>query len=455
MKTLEPLAILAFSSSTSILLFTTTVGFYHTHVALSHTHRKMISSNDMMASNLWRVNSELASPPPFKHGHPTLPSTVRPVSPAQFSLSSNDDNNDISELPYLSTEPIESRANVSLPPPMADPSIDSKINGTLLATLFGDNHRGATSIRSIGFEGTAIPSVRKPSRPVLVIDLVSRSDYPEPSTPSPVDSGYGSRPDTPFVDKNGGSKVEANWSPVDDLSSLSDESISTHEALSDGKYAHMYPGYAKTNGPDQGLAIPRIILSDEDGRVSDAVFDDQCEGWISSPPFAFDEDIDGPYGGLMPSVASDCTEFTVPIPCVRADSKVRSSATGAVLDRAFVPFVRPHGQSTPSNSTFTYRNAHCTPTFVLGCVGEEGEEDAEIVSHEELVAAEATPPVWNGEDGTEERGSAEIRIVCGESSLEASNLTGLRVVETGVSRLTDADPDTLHKLVRKYLAPMT
>ncbi|CAE6394226.1 hypothetical protein ACGC1H_003712 [Rhizoctonia solani] len=316
----------------------------------------MISSGDTMAGSLWHARPEYTNTSCLESKQTTqLPSSIE-VSPG------NNNSNDVSELPYLCTDLVETKGVEYTSLPTVDSDIDTAF---LMALLSGDD---------TGIEGME-HSVH--SRPMLYINPVSLVGDIALSASSPVDSGYGSRPATPSVETCGGYESdESNWSPAEDTFSISDESSNTHspfEGFSDAKcWNHVTDAKVASPAP-QGPVIPRIILSDEKGRVVEVAIDDKFEAIFLPESSPVDEDTDSPYGGLMSLAAPGNPEPPSPVSCVSPVSNLRHSATGAVLDRAFVSLIRP--RTTPSVITPVYHNRHRAPTFVLDCVGEEKEEE--------------------------------------------------------------------------------
>ncbi|KAJ1306721.1 hypothetical protein OPQ81_007710 [Rhizoctonia solani] len=337
----------------------------------------MISTDDSMAASLWRAHLGYASTSCLE-SKKTAFSLRQPLSSVVTSSPSDDSSNDTSELPYLCTEPVESKSidctSLSTLSSM-DPNID---NALLMAMLTGDNFATEATGRSVN------------SGPILYIDPISIKANMVLSAPSPVDSGYGSRPDTPIFDICGGYALdESSWSPVDDTSSISDESSNTHilpEGFSDAKYWN-YVTDAKAASPvPQGPVIPRIVLSDEEGRVVEATIDDPFCVFTQSKPTAVDEDADGPYGGLMSLVVPENIKPASPSSHVPPASNPRITA--------FVSLIQP--RTTPSATTSIYHNSHHVPTFVLDYVEEEEEEEQGNVI-EECARVESTVFVSGGQ----------------------------------------------------------
>ncbi|CUA78218.1 hypothetical protein RSOLAG22IIIB_02837 [Rhizoctonia solani] len=319
----------------------------------------MILSGDTMSGSLWRARLEYANTS-CTESRQTALSLVQRLAPS-VGVSPSRNNNDVSELPYLCTDLVEGKGNEYTSFPTVDSLNPDVETAYLMAVLSGDDD-GTESIEH--------------SRPVLYIKPFSLVGDMKLSAPSPVDSGYGSRPSTPSVGTCAGYESdESNWSPADDTFSISDESSNTHmlpEGFSDAKYHHVSDAKAPNPAP-QGPVIPRIILSDEEGRVVEATIDDQFEGVFLSEFSSVDEDADSPYGGLMSLATPENLEPLFPASCTSPVSNIRHSATGAVLDRAFVPLIRP--RITPSVITPVCHNRHRAPTFVLDCVGEEEAEE--------------------------------------------------------------------------------
>ncbi|CAE6452260.1 unnamed protein product [Rhizoctonia solani] len=325
----------------------------------------MILSGD--TTSLWRAGLGYVNTSCSGSRQTVLPLPLHPRPASSVQVSSNDDSSDDTELPYLCTEPAEIKGIAYTPLPVVDtfgPEIDSAL---LMAMLSGDDVAVETIEHSVS------------SRPTLYINTTPIVGSLVLSAPSPVDSGYGSRPDTPLVDTcEGYGSDESTWSPVDDTSSISDESSNTHmlfEGFSDAKYWNHVTDAKATSPASQGPVIPRIVLSDEEGRVVEATIDGQFGVFSRPEPSTVDQDADSPYGGLMSFAAPGDLEPASPVSCVSPVSKLRSSATGAVPDRAFVSLVRP--RTAHSATTPVYHNRHRAPTFVLDCVGEEEEEEEE------------------------------------------------------------------------------
>ncbi|CAE6516120.1 unnamed protein product [Rhizoctonia solani] len=312
----------------------------------------MISSGDTMAGSLWHARLEYAN---------TSCLESKQTTQLQSSIEVSPSNNDVSELPYLCTDLVETKGVEYASLPTMD-SLDSDIDTAfLLAMLSGDD---------TGIEGMEYSVC---SRPVLYINPVSLVGDMVLSAPSPVDSGYGSRPATPSVETCGEYESdESSWSPADDTFSLSDESSNTHTPFSDANYWNHVTDAKVASPAPQGPVIPRIILSDPEGRVAEVAIDDQFDAISLLESSPVDEDADSPYGGLMSLAAPGDPEPASLVSCVYPVSNLRHSATGTVLDRAFVSLIRP--RTTPSVITPVYHNRHRAPTFVLDCVGEEEEE---------------------------------------------------------------------------------
>ncbi|CAE6406120.1 unnamed protein product [Rhizoctonia solani] len=329
----------------------------------------MISPDHNLAVNLWPTHLKYANTSCLESKQTALSLLSRPP-PVEASPS---DNNDTSELPYLCTEPVGAKSFEFTSVSTVN-SLDID-NALLMAMLSGDETAAGAIEHSVH------------SRPTLYINPVSLVGNVVISAPSPVDSGYGSGPGTPLVGMCGGYGSD-EWSPVDDTSSISDESSNIHmlsEGFSDAKYwDHVTDAKAFTPAP-QGPVIPRIVLSDEEGRVVEATIDNQFEVFPRPESSPTDEDADSPYGGLMSLAAPENIEPASSVSCIPTASKIRNSATGAVLDRAFVSLIR--SRATPSVATSAYYSRHHAPTFVLDCVGEEEEQRDE--AKEEYVSVGA------------------------------------------------------------------
>ncbi|KAH7335369.1 hypothetical protein B0J17DRAFT_769993 [Rhizoctonia solani] len=320
----------------------------------------MISPDDTLAVNLWPTHLKYANTSCLESKQTALSLLSRP--PSVEACPSN--SNDTSELPYLCAEPVETKG----------------FEYTSLSTINSSDIDNALLMAMLSGEDIAVGAIEHSvhSRPTLYINPISLVGNVVVSAPSPVDSGYGSGPGTPLVGMCGGYGSD-EWSPVDDTSSISDESSNTHmlsEGFSDAKYCDHVTD-AKTFAPaPQGPVIPRIVLSDEEGRVIEATLDNQFEAFSRLKSSSADEDADSPYGGLMSLVAPENIEPASSVSCIPAASKIRNSATGAVLDRAFVSLIR--SQTTPSVTAPVYHNRHRAPAFVLDCVREEEEQRDEI-----------------------------------------------------------------------------
>ncbi|CAE7222890.1 unnamed protein product [Rhizoctonia solani] len=353
----------------------------------------MISSGDTMAGSLWRARLEYANTPCLKSKQTAPP--LFPQLASTFAASGGNNSNEVSELPYLNTDLVETKG-IDYTSLSTGDSLGSEVDTEFLMDMLSGDDTG------IGHSGH--------SRPVLYINPVSLMGNPVLSAPSPVDSGYGSRPSTPSVDTCGGyGSDESTWSPVDDTSSISDESSNTHmlpEGFSDAKYWNLVTDAKAFSPAPQGPVIPRIVLSDEEGRVVQAIIVDQFEGVPLPEPSSADEDADSPYGGLMSSVTPENFEPTSPVSCVSPVSNLRHSATGAVLDRAFVSS-RP--RTTHSAITPVYHGRHRAPTFVLDCVGEEEEQRGE----EECVRA-----LFVLEEEQDECAGSEVGVDCARNVSE-------------------------------------
>ncbi|ELU43490.1 hypothetical protein AG1IA_02471 [Rhizoctonia solani AG-1 IA] len=333
----------------------------------------MISPGDTMATRLWRAHLEYTSTSRLDSKQNALNFLPRPVLSVGTPSSHEDSNNDTSELPYLCTEPVETNSTEFIGLPSGD-SFGSEIDGAvLMAMLSGDSDST--------FEDT---EEWVHSRPILQINPISIAGNIVLSAPSPVDSGYGSRPETPSTDGCGGYGSDGSaWSPVDDTSSISDDSSNTHTLFSDAKYWD-HVADAKTAIPAfQGPVIPRIVLSDEEGRVIETTFDSLFEKPSQLKAPVANQDVDSPYGGLM-SPTLDVIEPAASATYTPITSKIRNSAFGAVLDRAFVRPTRYRTATTPLIAAPVCYDHHHTPTFVLGCVGEQEEEQKYCVKEDNI-----------------------------------------------------------------------
>ncbi|KAG8763290.1 hypothetical protein FRC11_004866 [Ceratobasidium sp. 423] len=376
----------------------------------------MILSEDTMAASLWRAHFEYANT--SCSGSKQTASSLHPRPASSVEVSSNDDSSNDTELPYLYTEPTGTKGIEYTSVPIIDtfgPEIDS---ASLMAMLSGDDAAVETIEHSVS------------SRPTLYINPISIMGNMVLSAPSPVDSDYGSRPDTPSVEMCGGyGSDESTWSPVDDTSSISEESSNTHmlfEGFSDAKYWNHVTDAKATNPASQGPVIPRIVLSDEEGRVVEATIDDQFGVFSRPGPSTVDQDADSPYGGLMSFAAPGDLEPAPPVSCVSPVSKLRSSATGTVLDRAFVSLVRP--RTAHSATIPVYHNHRRAPTFVLNCVGEEEQQRDE--DEEECVRVGAGNILFMLEEEQDE-GCMEPEV---ESVMNATEAFGVEMPLENVER---------------------
>ncbi|KAF8757702.1 hypothetical protein RHS01_03334 [Rhizoctonia solani] len=275
----------------------------------------MISPGDTMATRLWRAHLEYTSTSRLDSKQNALNFLPRPVLSVGTPSSHEDSNNDTSELPYLCTEPVETNSTEFIGLPSGD-SFGSEIDGAvLMAMLSGDSDSTSEDTEEWVH-----------SRPILQINPISIAGNIVLSAPSPVDSGYGSRPETPSTDGCGGYGSDGSaWSPVDDTSSISDDSSNTHTLFSDAKYWD-HVADAKTAIPAfQGPVIPRIVLSDEEGRVIETTFDSLFEKPSQLKAPVANQDVDSPYGGLM-SPTLDVIEPAASATYTPITSKIRNSA---------------------------------------------------------------------------------------------------------------------------------
>ncbi|KAG9119850.1 hypothetical protein FRC07_004921, partial [Ceratobasidium sp. 392] len=327
---LIPRIIFAAHPSTDSPSFTSSFVPRHSFTSRATLRNRMLSPSDTVASNLWRTyleHSAFVLPRPNNNT-----SSVTPSSSPQYSLRRSD-NGDTSELPYLTKDRTESASDFPL---LSSPVISltgSGLDSNLLATMLyydgdsDDETDASTSVESAEFQAMVVcptPGIpRSSSRPVLQLQIVSGATDVEPSSPSPVDSGYGSRPDTPFLEKDTEPKA------LDDVSTCGDSLLSAqnvpteNDALSaDLKLLH-HAAPAK-HVANQGPTLPQIVLFDEQGRVIDRALGDQRtnSGW----PISQVED-ESPYGGLAYEFEQDETTVT---PAAVA------SSNSAILDRAFL-----------------------------------------------------------------------------------------------------------------------
>ncbi|KAF8603810.1 hypothetical protein BDV93DRAFT_125426 [Ceratobasidium sp. AG-I] len=353
----------------------------------------MFSPADTIASNLWHSLVRYGNRSAPAEPQCARPTVVRPDSPAQDSLfGDNNNNNDASELPYLCVDLEESEAD-SPTSSEGDTSVDRFDRRLLSSLLFDDSDSDddstiASSIESLRSQDIDVcPTPRlshSSSRPILKLETASYIVDVELSSPSPVDSGYGSRPDTPFVEKDSVSKrVEAPSSTSSPFDECSPIVFSQNPAVADSpEEALASPGNhilgAKTvANVTQGHVIPRIVLTDEANRMVDLTYDDE--------EFKFTEEpADSPYGGLMSIVEEEHAVPVLPTPApalsrVSSNMKIQSIAAGAVVDRAFVSVVPSRARVTRFTPTPTHNHCRRAPTIVLGCVGEEEEEEEEAV----------------------------------------------------------------------------
>ncbi|CEL61908.1 hypothetical protein RSOLAG1IB_04658 [Rhizoctonia solani AG-1 IB] len=399
----------------------------------------MISPDDTMAARLWFTHLDYTNTSRSERKQTALNSVSRPVSPIGKSSSQDDNDEDTSELPYLCTEPAEAKGIGFIDLPSGD-SFGSEIDSAaLMAMLSGVNETAVEVTEHRGY-----------SRPVLHITPISATGNMARSTPSPVDSGYGSRPDTPLTDACGGyGSDESAWSPVDDTSSISDDSSNTHTLLSqfsDEKYWHHVTDAKAAIPAPQGPIIPRIVLSDEEGRVVEFSFNN-LSGGISQP---VDQDADSPYGGLMFLAAPEHVGSVSPTVYAPATSNIRNSAFGAVLDRAFVSPIRPRTTTTPLTAAPIYHYRHRASTFVLNCVGEGKEEEQGGEVNEQDMHTGALDALSVRKGGNEKYVELKVEVDLGRvmgSERRSAIETSVRDVEWAVNSLTgdecDASQDSM------------
>jgi hypothetical protein len=372
---------------------------------------RMISPTDTMASNLWRAHVEYgAFVPPVAPKH-ALSLVTRFGSSSQNPLFSGD-NSDASELPYLSTDHVESRTDS--PSSTGGSSLDSSFDSALLAAaLFDDSDSDdESSVESFNSQLSVFsPTPKMPrssSRPLLQLQIGSTSENVEPSTPSPVDSGYGSRPDTPFIDKDTESKaLEAASFRVEESSFISTENIPADASLADVTsslklFHHVAP---VKSAATQGPILPQIVLFDEEGRVIDAAIDDQRADFFKSIVFNA-EDVDSPYGGLMPISEVEHLAPCAIAPHVPGNVSTKRSAAGADLDRAFLSLTGPRSQLAHS-VTSVYPNCSRASTVALYCIGEEEEEDVDV----EEVAMELRAEEFAGTESADCEGDKQLIVL--------------------------------------------
>ncbi|QRV88796.1 hypothetical protein RhiJN_16814 [Ceratobasidium sp. AG-Ba] len=334
----------------------------------------MISPADTIASTLWRTHRGHGAFVPHPTREKALPAVAHLGSLASQTRLRGDHNSGTSELPYLTKDCMESPTDC---PPPPSPGIFSSGSG-LASNFFSsmlfydsdsdDETAANTSVESVGSQAIIshpTPKIPWPSsRPVLHVEITPRSSTDsESSSPSPVDSGYASRPDTPFLEKDVGSKTLDVAPTYTENSRFSPENIPTeNDASSAGLKLVHHAACAKEIGI-QGPTLPQIVLVDEQGRVVDRALGD-----VSRSAGLDTYDDESPYGGLVPACETGpvATLNMTPKPPVFVD---QIPAPAIILPTASVYF------------------RHCYPasTFVLEAVEEE-EVDAEI---EELQAVDS------------------------------------------------------------------
>ncbi|CAE6417555.1 unnamed protein product [Rhizoctonia solani] len=396
----------------------------------------MISPDDTMVARLWCTHLEYTSTSRLEPKETALNLLPRPVLSVGTSSSHDDNNDDTSELPYLCTEPVEAKGMGFIDLPSGD-SFGLEIDSAVLMAMLSGADDSAVEVT-----GNQVHS-----RPVLHINPTSITGNIVLSTPSPVDSGYGSRPDTPLADVCGGyGSDESVWSPVDDMSSISDDSSNTHtlfDQISDAKYWHHVTDAKTTIPSPQGPIVPRIVLSDEEGRIVEVTINNLSEGGSQQRASPDDQDTDSPYGGLMLLATLDNVAPVSPVVCSPAISKIRNSASGAVLDRAFVSPTRSRTTTAPLVATPVYHNRHRASTFVLDCVGEEEDEEQEDGVKEQnmhmgAISALSVPMEKQNQNGVERGVEVDLGRVMnleGASSIE----TPAENVEWPVNSLTGVE----------------
>ncbi|KAG8723401.1 hypothetical protein FRC09_003467 [Ceratobasidium sp. 395] len=360
---LIPHIVFAAHSLTGSPSFTSTVS-PHSFTSRLTLRNRMLSPSDTVASNLWRTYLEhdaFVPLGPKKSEPPVAPSG----SPSPRNPLRSDDNGDVSELPYLTKDHTESVPDSPLSSPRGIASTSSSFDSNLLATMLyygsdsDDETATSASVESVDSEAMVVcptPKIlRSSSRPVLGLQITCDVTDVEPSSPSPVDSGYGSRPDTPFVEK------ETEPKPLEDVSTcggsfFSTQNVPTEDDASTADLKLLRHAAPAKNVANQGPTLPQIVLFDEQGRVIDHALGDQHTD--SSKSISFDFESESAYGGLMP---------------VSGDVAIYTSTSAANVD------VAQHCALASLPTVWAHRFYRPSPAFVLESVEEEEEEVGSLI----------------------------------------------------------------------------
>lgn len=442
-----PIPHILFTSPSSVRFhsYTSAISLCRTHVASPALRKRMFSpTTDTVASNLWRSLVRYGNRSAFTEPQRAQPAVVRPFSPAQDSLfGDNNNSNDASELPYLCVDLEDSEAD-SPTSSEGDSSLDRFDRRLLSSLLFEDSDSDddstiASSIESLRSQDDVCPAPRMPhsSRPILKLETSSYAVDVESSSPSPVDSGYGSRPDTPFIEKDAVTKMpealSPESSPLDECSPIvfsQNPAVAASPEETHASLADRVLGAKPVANVAQGHIIPRIVLTDEVGRMVDLTYDAEELNHAEDPT-------DSAYGGLMSVVEEEYVAPLVLAPAptssrVPANMKMKDVAAGAVVDRVFVSAVPSRARLAHFTATPVYNNCRRAPTLILDSVGEEEEEEEErAVEDGHIGVAGSTIPEEEEEEAVAEEVETVVEdIVADETILEEED--GVKCVEVEV-----------------------